>query len=252
MRRLGSAAALPYKKSGRAHFTAAIFYAVQAAEVIDMIKIAPSILSADFTKLGDEIEDIHSAGAEYVHFDVMDGFFVPNISIGIPVLKSVRKMTDMFLDVHLMIDKPVRYAKAFCDAGADLVMFHVEADSYQNISDAIDIVKENGKKVGLSVKPRTPASVLYPFIDRLDMVLVMTVEPGFGGQSFMHDQLPKIAELRKKIDRRGLSCELEVDGGVDPVTAKLVKEAGATVLVAGSAVFGKPDRKAQIEAIRNA
>lgn len=248
----GGAAAPPYIKAAVRTYTAAIFYASQAFEVIDMIKIAPSILSADFTKLGSEIEDICSAGAEYVHFDVMDGFFVPNISIGIPVLKSVRKMTDMFLDVHLMIDKPVRYAKAFCDAGADLVMFHVEADSYQNTSDAIDIVKENGKKVGLSVKPRTPASVLYPFIERLDMVLVMTVEPGFGGQSFMHDQLPKIAELRREIDRRGLDCELEVDGGVDPVTAKLAKNAGATVLVAGSAVFGKPDRKAQIDAIRNA
>ncbi len=233
-------------------FTAAIFYAAQAIEVIYMIKIAPSILSADFTKLGSEIKDIRSAGAEYVHFDVMDGFFVPNISIGIPVLKSVRKITDMFLDVHLMIDKPVRYAKAFCDAGADLVMFHVEADSYQNISDAIDIVKENGKRVGLAVKPRTPSSVLYPFIERLDMVLVMTVEPGFGGQSFMHDQLPKIAELRQEIDRRGLDCELEVDGGVDPITAKLVKDSGATVLVAGSAIFGKADRKAQIDAIRNA
>ena len=217
-----------------------------------MIKIAPSILSADFTKLGEEIDDIRAGGADYVHFDVMDGFFVPNISIGIPVLKSVRKMTDMFLDVHLMIDKPVRYAEAFCNAGADLVMFHVEADSYQNITDATDIVKAKGKKVGLSVKPRTPASVLYPFIDRLDMVLVMTVEPGFGRQSFMHDQLPKIAELRAEIDRRGLSCELEVDGGVDPVTAKLVKDAGATVLVAGSAIFGKADRKAQIDAIRNA
>ncbi len=217
-----------------------------------MVKIAPSILSADFVKLGAEIEDIRSAGAEYVHFDVMDGIFVPNISIGIPVLKSVRRMTDMFLDVHLMIDRPVRYAKAFCDAGADLVMLHVEADSYQNISDAVDIVRENGKRVGLSVKPRTPAGVLYPFIDRLDMVLVMTVEPGFGGQSFMHDQLPKISELRQEIDRRGLDCELEVDGGIDPVTARLVKDAGATVLVAGSAVFGKPDRKAQIDAIRNA
>lgn len=242
----------PLYKSGCAHFTAATFYAACFSEVIDMIKIAPSILSADFTKLGVEIEDIRSAGAEYVHFDVMDGFFVPNISIGIPVLKSVRKMTEMFLDVHLMIYKPVRYAKAFCDAGANLVMFHVEADSYQNISDAIDIVKENGKKVGLALKPRTPASVLYPFIDRLDMALVMTVEPGFGGQSFMHGQLPKISELRHEIDKRGLACELEVDGGVDPVTAKLVKDAGATVLVAGSAVFGKPDRKAQIDAIRNA
>ena len=157
----------------------------------------------------------------------------------------------MFLDVHLMIDKPVRYAKAFCDAGADLVMFHVEADSYQNISDAIDIVRKT-EKGRPCAQPRTPASVLYPFIDRLNMALVMTVEPGFGGQSFMHDQLPKIAELRQEIDKRGLACELEVDGGVDPVTAKLVKDAGATVLVAGSAVFGKPDRKAQIDAIRNA
>lgn len=217
-----------------------------------MIKIAPSILSADFTKLGQEIEDIKNGGADYVHFDVMDGEFVPNISIGIPVLKSVRKATDMFLDVHLMITKPVRFAEAFCKAGADLVMFHVEADSYQNISDAIDIVKANGRKVGLSVKPRTPASVLYPFIDRLDMVLVMTVEPGFGGQSFMHDQLPKIKKLSEYIGKHGLDCELEVDGGVDPVTAKLVKEAGANVLVAGSAVFGKPDRAAQIKAIREA
>lgn len=217
-----------------------------------MIKISPSILSADFTKLGKEIEEIRDGGADYIHFDVMDGVFVPNISIGIPVLSSVRKFTDMFLDVHLMIEKPVRYAEAFCKAGADLVMFHVEADSYQNISEAIDIVKANGKKVGLSVKPRTPAEVLYPFIDRLDMALVMTVEPGFGGQKFMHDQLPKITELRREIDRRGIECELEVDGGVDPVTAKLVKDAGANVLVAGSAVFKSPDRAAQIAAIRNA
>ncbi len=217
-----------------------------------MIKIAPSILSADFSRLGNEITDIRSGGADYIHFDVMDGEFVPNISIGIPVLKSLRKITDMFIDVHLMITTPLRFAKAFCDAGADLVVFHVEADSYQNISDAIDVVKAQGKKVGLAVKPRTPAAVLYPFIERLDLVLVMTVEPGFGGQSFMPDQLPKIKELRHEIDRRGLDCELEVDGGVDPVTAKLCKAAGANVLVAGSAVFGKADRAAQIAAIRNA
>ena len=217
-----------------------------------MIKIAPSILSADFSRLGNEITDIRSGGADYIHFDVMDGEFVPNISIGIPVLKSLRKITDMFIDVHLMITTPLRFAKAFCDAGADLVVFHVEADSYQNISDAIDVVKAQGKKVGLALKPRTPAAVLYPFIERLDLVLVMTVEPGFGGQSFMPDQLPKIKELRHEIERRGLDCELEVDGGVDPVTAKLCKAAGANVLVAGSAVFGKADRAAQIAAIRNA
>ena len=217
-----------------------------------MIKIAPSILSADFSRLGNEITDIRSGGADYIHFDVMDGEFVPNISIGIPVLKSLRKITDMFIDVHLMITTPLRFAKAFCDAGADLVVFHVEADSYQNISDAIDVVKAQGKKVGLAVKPRTPAAVLYPFIERLDLVLVMTVEPGFGGQSFRPDQLPKIKELRHEIERRGLDCELEVDGGVDPVTAKLCKAAGANVLVAGSAVFGKADRAAQIAAIRNA
>ncbi len=217
-----------------------------------MIKIAPSILSADFSRLGNEITDIRSGGADYIHFDVMDGEFVPNISIGIPVLKSLRKITDMFIDVHLMITTPLRFAKAFCDAGADLVVFHVEADSYQNISDAINVVKAQGKKVGLAVKPRTPAAVLYPFIERLDLVLVMTVEPGFGGQSFMPDQLPKIKELRHEIERRGLDCELEVDGGVDPVTAKLCKAAGANVLVAGSAVFGKADRAAQIAAIRNA
>lgn len=244
--------ASPLYKSSGAHLPAETFYAVSFSEVNIMIKVAPSVLSADFTRLGEEIEDIKNGGADYIHFDVMDGEFVPNISIGVPVLKSLRKFTDMFIDVHLMITKPARIAESFCRAGADLVVMHVEADSYQNISEAIDIVKANGKKVGLSVKPKTPASVLYPFIDRLDLVLVMTVEPGFGGQSFMHDQLPKISELRQEIDRRGLDCELEVDGGVDPVTAKLVKDAGANVLVAGSAVFGKADRAAQIDSIRNA
>lgn len=217
-----------------------------------MIKIAPSILSADFARLGDEVWEIENAGADYVHFDVMDGLFVPNISIGIPVLKSLRKATDMFIDVHLMIDRPVRYVERFCRAGADLVNVHVEADSGENIRAAVDLIKKLGKRTGVTLKPHTPAEAAAPYLELVDLVLVMTVEPGFGGQSFMHDQLPKISALRRMIDAVNPACELEVDGGVDGTTAKLVKEAGANVLVAGSAVFGKADRAAAIYAIRNA
>lgn len=217
-----------------------------------MIKIAPSILSADFARLGDEVWEIENAGADYVHFDVMDGLFVPNISIGIPVLKSLRKATDMFIDVHLMIERPVRYVERFCRAGADLVNVHVEADSGENIRAAVDLIKKLGKRTGVTLKPHTPAEAAAPYLELVDLVLVMTVEPGFGGQSFMHDQLPKISALRRMIDAVNPACELEVDGGVDGTTAKLVKEAGANVLVAGSAVFGKADRAAAIYAIRNA
>ncbi len=217
-----------------------------------MIKIAPSILSADFANLKSEIEDVLSGGADWLHVDVMDGIFVPNISIGIPVVKSLRKATGGFLDVHLMIDRPQRYVKDFCSAGADMVVFHVEAAQPQDILDAIKAVLEQGKKVGLSVKPRTPATVLLPYLDLLDMVLVMTVEPGFGGQKFMQDQLPKIELLHQMIGELNPDCLLEVDGGIDPLMAPLVKQAGANVLVAGSAVFGKDDRAAAIKAIREA
>lgn len=217
-----------------------------------MAKIAPSILSADFSCLIRDINDVKEGGAEYLHVDVMDGIFVPNISIGLPVVSSLRKSTDMVLDVHLMIDRPHRYVKAFCDAGSDFVVLHVEADQPQNIISSIEIIHACGKRAGLAVKPKTPAETIFPYLSELDLVLVMTVEPGFGGQSFMGDQLPKIVALRNMIEKVKPSCELEVDGGVDHITAKLCKDAGADVLVAGSAIFGKKDRKAAIEAIRNA
>ena len=214
-----------------------------------MIKIAPSALSADFTKLGEEIDSV--ASADYLHFDVMDGVFVPNISIGLPVLSAVRTKTDMTLDVHLMITSPARYTARFAQEGGDIVVFHVEAETPGNTYAAIEELHKLGKRVGLSVKPDTPAQALLPYINELDLVLVMTVEPGFGGQEFIAAMLPKITELRRVIDDRVLSCELEVDGGINPETAKLCIGAGADVLVAGSDIFGAPDRAARIAQLRS-
>ena len=213
-----------------------------------MIKIAPSILSADFANLERDIHRI--ASADYVHVDVMDGMFVPNISIGIPVVKSIRQVTDMPLDVHLMIVEPVRYAEQFCDAGADLVTVHVEADTEENIHGAIDKIHARGKKAGIVLKPKTPVEAALPFLEKVELVLVMTVEPGFGGQKFMADQMPKVAALRKLIDQRNPTCELEVDGGVAPDTCRACIDAGANVLVAGSAVYKAENIPARIAELR--
>ena len=213
-----------------------------------MIKISPSILSADFANLERDIQKISSA--DYVHVDVMDGVFVPNITIGIPVVKAIRPTTALPLDVHLMITRPVRYVEEFCDAGADLVTVHVEADTEENIHAAIDKIHAKGKRAGVVLKPKTPAQAVLPFLGKVELILVMTVEPGFGGQSFMVDQMEKVSAIRKMIDGKNPACELEVDGGVAPDTRDTCVQAGANVLVAGSAVYKAADIPARIAELR--
>lgn len=213
-----------------------------------MIKIAPSILSADFANLERDIKKVSSA--DYLHVDVMDGAFVPNITIGVPVVQSIRRCTDMFLDVHLMVEKPARYVEAFARAGADLLSVHLEADHPVRIAEALNIMEDCGVKKAVALRPITKAEAVLPYIDRLDMVLLMTVEPGFGGQAFMEEQLDTIRRVRAIIEKYNPACELEVDGGVAPNTAPLVVGAGANVLVAGSAVYGAADIPAAIAALR--
>ena len=215
-----------------------------------MAKIAPSILSADFVNLERDIRALADTGADWVHVDVMDGIFVPNITIGIPVTKAIRNVTDLPLDVHLMIDRPIRYVEDFVKAGADWLTIHIEADQPQNTLEALDKIRALGCKAAISLKPKTPAEAAIPYLEKCDMILVMTVEPGFGGQKFMADMMPKLRKLRQMLDEVNPACILEVDGGVDANTQAVCKENGAEVLVAGSAYFGSADRSAFVKLVQ--
>lgn len=212
------------------------------------MKIAPSILSADFSKLGEEVTSIVEMGADYIHIDMMDGQFVPNISFGPMVMKAIRPLTDATFDAHLMIDHPERYIDAVVDAGADIITVHVEAT--EHIHRVIQQIKAAGKKAGVVVNPGTPIEAVLPVIDLVDLVLVMTVNPGFGGQSFIESQLEKVTKLAQWRKEKYLNYEIEIDGGVNAQTAKLCREAGADVLVAGSYIFGAADRKTAIDSLR--
>lgn len=214
-----------------------------------MIKISPSILSCDYSKMGEEFKRMEECGADWLHIDVMDGHFVPNITLGAPIIKCMRKCSSLVFDVHLMISDPKKYIPDFVKAGADIITFHIESDS--PTEETIDLIRSLGCKAALSVKPKTPVEVVFPFLEKLSMVLVMTVEPGFGGQSFMADMLDKVKVLRAECERRGLDTDIQVDGGINEQNAGLAVQSGANVLVAGSAVFGSKDAKATIASLKN-
>lgn len=215
-----------------------------------MMKVSPSILSADFVNLERDIRALTPAGADYVHVDVMDGIFVPNITIGIPVVAAIRKITELPLDVHLMIDRPLRYVDEFCKAGSDILTIHVEADTEENTLTALQRIRALGVKPAISVKPRTSAEAVLPYLPYCDLILVMTVEPGFGGQAFMADMMPKLKQIRSYIDTQNPTCELEVDGGINETTALTCRENGANVLVAGSAYFKSTDPAAFVKKVK--
>lgn len=209
-----------------------------------MIKISPSILSSDYGNLSSELKRMEACGADMLHIDVMDGHFVPNITLGAPIVKCIRKSSTLPFDVHLMISDPYKYIPDFVNAGSDIITFHAEADS--DIEKTIDLILASGKKAGLSVKPKTPVEAVYPYLDKLSMVLVMTVEPGFGGQSFMEDMMPKVSAVRSEIDRRGLDVDIQVDGGINKDTISIAAKAGANVLVSGNAIFSSDDAEKTI------
>ena len=209
-----------------------------------MAILAPSILSADYMNMERDLTMTKEMGVKWLHVDIMDGIFVPNITFGYGFVKSMRKVSDLVLDVHLMIDRPIRYVQQFCDAGADYLTIHVESDTPENTMAALEKIRALGVKPGIVVKPNTPAEAIEAYLDKVDLVLVMTVEPGFGGQKFMAHMMPKLKQLRQMLDKVNPSCHLEVDGGVDLVTSETCKANGANVLVAGSAFYGSSDKSA--------